>query len=150
MDIVPVDDSLVVEAKVSPQDIGQLRDGLKASVRLTAYDQFRYGHLNGRVILVGADAIDETRGNTATTYYRVLIAADRSSLADSAGKEHAIRPGLVGQASIVIGRKSILRMVFDPVLRNDMGASLHAMTLDSDSLLGLREFLARLIHRVKG
>lgn len=150
MDIVPADDTLVVEAKVAPQDIGQLREGLKASVRLSAYDQFRYGHLEGRVTLVGADAIDETRGGTATTYYRVLIVADRSALADDKGKEHAIRPGMVGSASIVVGHKSILRMVFDPVLRNDMGASLHAMTLDFGFLSGLRETLGRLIHRISG
>ena len=146
MDIVPVDDTLVVEAKVAPQDIGQLREGLKASVRLSAYDQFRYGHLDGRVTMVGADAIDESRGTTASTYYRVLIAADRSSLADASGKAHAIRPGMVGSASIVVGRKSILRMVFDPVLRNDMGVSLHAMALDFGFLPGLRERLGRLLH----
>ena len=150
MDIVPADDVLVVEAKVSPQDIGQLRDGLKASVRLSAYDQFRYGHLDGHVTMVGADAIDETRGNSASTYYRVLIAADRSSLADAKGLDHPIRPGMAGSVSIVVGRKSILRMVFDPVLRNDMGASLHAMTLDLGSLSGLREWLGRVFHRFSG
>jgi len=137
MDIVPVDDALVVEAKVTPQDIGLVRDGLKTSVRLSAYDQYRYGHLNGTVTLVGADAIDEARGTTASTFYRVLIAVDHSALADSHGDEHAIRPGMVGSASIVVGRKSILRMVFDPVLRNDMAVSLNSFRLDWGRLFGL-------------
>jgi adhesin transport system membrane fusion protein len=130
MDIVPADDALVVEAKVAPQDIALVRQGLKASVRLSAYDQYRYGHLDGMVTLVGADAIDEARGNTASTYYRVLIVADRSTLADAKGNEHAIRSGMVGSASIVVGRKSILRMVFDPVLRNDMVFSLNTFRFD--------------------
>ena len=150
LDIVPADDTLVVEAKVAPQDIALLREGLKASVRLSAYDQFRYGHLEGRVTLVGADAMDETRGNTATTYYRVLIAADHAALADAKGVKHAIRPGMVGTASIAVGRKSILRMVFDPVLRNDMGASFHSMSLDSGILSGLGDSLRRMINRITG
>lgn len=150
MDIVPADDALVVEAKVAPQDIGLLREGLKASVRLTAYDQFRYGHLEGMVTMVGADAVDETRGTTASTYYRVLISADRSALADAKGLDHAIRPGMVGSASIIVGRKSILRMVFDPMLRNDMGASLHTMTLNLEFWPGLRERLTRLVRQMTG
>ncbi|MBX9633528.1 MAG: HlyD family type I secretion periplasmic adaptor subunit, partial [Magnetospirillum sp.] len=111
MDILPGDDALVVDAKVAPQDIGQIREGLKVSVRLTAYDQFRYGHLDGRVTLVGADAIDEVRNNISAPYYHVLVRAERAVLTDSKGTDHAIRPGMVGSASIVIGRKSILRMV---------------------------------------
>jgi adhesin transport system membrane fusion protein len=150
MDIVPADDALVVEAKVAPQDIGQIREGLKASVRLTAYDQFRYGHLDGWVTLVGADAIDEVRNNVSLPYYRVLVQAERSALTDSKGAHHAIRPGMVGSASIVIGRKSILRMVFDPLLRNDMGVSLHGLDLGGEVLPGLRERLGRLLRRVTG
>jgi len=129
MDVVPSDDALVVEAKVAPQDIGQVREGLKSSVRLTAYDQFRYGHLDGRVTMVGADAVDEARGNAVSTYYRVLIAVDRAALNDARGNEHAIRSGMIGSASIVVGRKSILRMVFDPLLRNDMMFSLDSFRL---------------------
>jgi adhesin transport system membrane fusion protein len=130
MDIVPSDDTLVVEAKVAPQDIGQMREGLKASVRVTAYDQFRYGHLDGRVTMVGADAIDETKGSAMVTYYRVLLSVDRASLADAKGNRHAIRSGMVGSASIAIGRKSILRMIFDPLLRNDMIFSLNSVRLN--------------------
>ncbi len=150
MDIVPADDALVVEAKVAPQDIGQVREGLKASVRLSAYDQFRYGHLDGQVTMVGADAVDEAKGTATSTYYRVLIAVDRAALADAKGGEHAIRPGMIGSASIVVGRKSILRMVFDPVLRNDMGASLHGMGLDFEFLSGVRQRLDRLVRSIKG
>lgn len=129
MDIVPLDDALVVEAKVPPQDIGHLREGLPTSIRLSAYDQFRFGHLNGRVMMVGADSIEETKGATSTTYYKVLIHAEKGVLTDAKGKEFPVRSGMAGTASIVIGRKSIFRMVFDPLLRNEMIFSLSSFKL---------------------
>ncbi|OAN46736.1 membrane-fusion protein [Paramagnetospirillum marisnigri] len=130
MDIVPLDDALVVEVKVPPQDIGHLREGLPASIRLSAYDQFRFGHLNGRVMMVGADSIEETRGNASTTYYKVLIHSEKGALTDAKGNTYPVRSGMAGTASIVVGRKSILRMVLDPVLRNEMIFSLKSFTLN--------------------
>lgn len=129
MDIVPLDDALVVEAKVPPQDIGHLREGLPASIRLSAYDQFRFGHLPGRVMMVGADSIEENRGAATVTYYKVLIHSERGVLTDAKGNAFPVRSGMAGTASIVIGRKSILRMVFDPLLRNEMIFSLKSFTL---------------------
>jgi adhesin transport system membrane fusion protein len=117
MDIVPMDDTLVVEARIAPQDIGHIREGLAASVRLSAFDQFRFGSLDGDVTMVGADAIDDAR--TGIPYYKAVIRVHRSSLRDSKDREFAIRPGMVGTAAIVIGRKSILRTVLEPLLRND-------------------------------
>lgn len=132
MDIVPLDDALVVEARVPPQDIAHLRQGLKVSVRLSAFDPFRYGQLHGRVMAVGADAIeDQKNGNGAeSTYYKVAIQCDRSVLTDQKGVEYPVRSGMAGTASIVIGSKSVLRMVLDPLLRNDV-----IFTLDSIKLL---------------
>ena len=120
MDIVPLDDALVVEARVPPEDIAHLRPGLKASIRLSAYDPFRYGHLTGTVIAVGADAIEESKGTTQVSYYKVVIQSEQAVLTDGRGLEHAVRSGMAGTASIVIGRKSILRMIFDPLLRNEV------------------------------
>ena len=129
MDIVPLDDALVVEAKVPPQDIGHLREGLRASIRLSAYDPFRYGQLPGRVMAVGADSIEETQGATVSTYYKVVIQSEQAVLIDGAGKEHAVRSGMAGTASIIVGRKSVLRMIFDPLLRNEVIFSLNSFIL---------------------
>ncbi|MCA1909568.1 MAG: HlyD family type I secretion periplasmic adaptor subunit [Magnetospirillum sp.] len=129
MDIVPLDDALVVEAKVPPQDIGHLREGLKASIRLSAYDPFRYGQLHGRVLAVGADSIEETQGGTTQTYYKVVVQSEQSVLYDSAGNPNPVRSGMAGTASIVVGRKSVLRMIFDPLLRNEVIFSLNSFTL---------------------
>lgn len=129
MDIVPLDDALVVEAKVPPQDIGHLREGLTASIRLSAYDPFRYGQLPGRVLAVGADSIEEAQGNTVNTYYKVVIQSDQAVLTDGKGQAHAVRSGMAGTASIIVGRKSVLRMVFDPLLRNEVIFSLNSFKL---------------------
>ncbi|CAA7616100.1 conserved hypothetical protein [Magnetospirillum sp. LM-5] len=129
MDIVPLDDALVVEARVAPEDIAHLRPGLKTSIRLSAYDPFRYGQLKGQVMAVGADSIEDAKGNTTQTYYKVTIQSDQAVLTDAKGVEHAVRSGMAGTASIVIGRKSILRMVFDPLLRNEMIFSLNSFRL---------------------
>ncbi|CUW37341.1 putative Type I secretion system membrane fusion protein PrsE [Magnetospirillum sp. XM-1] len=129
MDIVPLDDTLVVEAKVPPQDIGHLRPGLSASVRLSAYDQFRFGSLPGRVVMVGADSFEEARGAVTSTYYKVQIRSDKVELIDGKGVAWPVRSGMAGTASIVIGAKPILRMVLDPLLRNDMIFSLNSFKL---------------------
>jgi adhesin transport system membrane fusion protein len=129
MDIVPLDDALVVDARVPPEDIAHLRPGLTASIRLSAYDPFRYGQLKGKVLAVGADSIEDIKGTTTQTYYKVTIQSDQTVLTDAKGAEHAVRSGMAGTASIVIGRKSILRMVFDPLLRNEMIFSLNSFKL---------------------
>lgn len=130
MDIVPLDDALVVEARVRPEDIAHLRPGLQTSVRLSAYDPFRYGQLRGQVMAVGADSIEDTRpGAPAQTYYKVSIFSDQAVLTDGKGQEHAVRSGMSGEASIIIGRKSVLRMIFDPLLRNDVIFSLNSLKL---------------------
>ncbi|CAA7611621.1 HlyD family type I secretion periplasmic adaptor subunit [Magnetospirillum sp. UT-4] len=116
LDIVPLDDVLVVEARVPPQDIGHVRTGLPASVRLTAFDPFRFGSLDGEVTMVGADALDDAR--TGATYYKAVIAVHQSRLKDGRGREHAIRPGMVGTASVIVGQKSILRTVLEPLLKD--------------------------------
>jgi adhesin transport system membrane fusion protein len=106
-----------------------LRGGLRASIRLSAYDPFRYGQLAGRVMAVGADSIEESHGNATTTYYKVVIQSEQAVLHDGKGNAHAVRSGMAGTASIVIGRKSILRMIFDPLLRNEVIFSLNSFKL---------------------
>jgi adhesin transport system membrane fusion protein len=117
LDIVPLDDKLVVEARVPPQDIGHVREGLPASVRLTAFDPFRFGSLDGEVTMVGADAIEDVRANA--TYYKALISVRQSQMSDGSGRSYAIRPGMVGTGSILIGQKTIARTLAESFLRLD-------------------------------
>jgi len=113
MDIVPIGDRLVVEAKLSPVDIGYVRVGQKATVKLTTYDFLRYGALDGTVILVGADSQSDKSGEP---YYKVIVETDKNYI----GEEDAgldIMPGMDAQVDIHIGERSLLNYLIQPVLK---------------------------------
>lgn len=113
VEIVPSGDTLLVEARVRPQDIAHLRPGLDAVVRLTAYDYTAYGVLRGRLEHVGADTVQTERGET---FYPVRIRTDGASLATH-GREHPILPGMVANVDIVTGRKTVLTYLTKPITR---------------------------------
>ena len=111
LEIVPRDESLLIEAKISPRDIAFLHPGQKAFIRFTAYDSTVYGGLTGRLQQIGADSITDDKGNT---YFIVRLKTDKSSL--GAGKLPII-PGMTAEVDIITGQKSVLNYLFKPVLR---------------------------------
>lgn len=116
MDIIPLDDQLIVEAKISPQDIAHIRLNDPALVKITAYDYAIYGGLDGEVILISPDTLqDEIQRDHV--YYRVLIRTRRDVLMNKAGKEFQIFPGMVAEVDIKTGSKSILRYLVKPLNR---------------------------------
>ncbi|HDF2366184.1 TPA: HlyD family type I secretion periplasmic adaptor subunit [Morganella morganii] len=116
MDIIPLDDQLIVEAKISPQDIAHIRLNDPALVKITAYDYAIYGGLDGEVILISPDTLqDEIQRDHV--YYRVLIRTSRDVLMNKAGKEFQIFPGMVAEVDIKTGSKSILRYLVKPLNR---------------------------------
>lgn len=118
MDIIPLDDQLIVEARISPQDIAHIRLNDPALIKITAYDYAVYGGLEGEVILISPDTLkDEIQ--PGLVYYRVLIRTGRDVLINKAGKEFQIFPGMVAEADIKTGSKSILRYLIKPLNRAD-------------------------------
>ena len=116
MDIIPLDDQLIVEAKISPQDIAHIRLNDPALVKITADDYAIYGGLDGEVILISPDTLqDEIQRDHV--YYRVLIRTSRDVLINKAGKEFQIFPGMVAEVDIKTGSKSILRYLVKPLNR---------------------------------
>jgi membrane fusion protein, adhesin transport system len=114
VDIVPIEEQLLVEARVPPKDIAFIRPGQKATVKVTAYDYAVYGGLDGEVQHIAADtAIDEV---TREPYYTVLVKTEQSALSHN-GKNYAIIPGMVCTAEILTGRKSILDYLLKPINR---------------------------------
>ncbi|MBE9608334.1 HlyD family type I secretion periplasmic adaptor subunit [Chitinilyticum piscinae] len=113
VEIVPADDSLLLEAKVLPKDIAFLRPGQKALVKFTAYDFAVYGGLEAEVIQVGADTITDDKGNA---FYLVQVKTTESHL-ERDGKELPIKPGMIAEVDILTGKKSILAYILKPVLR---------------------------------
>ncbi|MFA5969227.1 MAG: HlyD family type I secretion periplasmic adaptor subunit [Sphingomonas sp.] len=115
MEVVPFGDKLLVEARVKPSDIAFIRIGDKAVIKVTAYDFSIYGGLDGRVVQVSADSIYDEQ--TKEAYFNVVVETDRAYLLAGGGRQLPITPGMVCEAEIVTGRKSILDYLLKPVLK---------------------------------
>jgi len=120
MTLIPLEDRLLVEAKIKPSDVAFLRPGQPATVKITAYDYAIYGGLSGQVEHISPDTIfDDERaraGRGDPYYYRVYIRADGAEL-HAGGKAFPIIPGMVATAEIRTGEKSILTYLLKPVLK---------------------------------
>jgi adhesin transport system membrane fusion protein len=110
VEIVPTDDDLLLETRISPKDIAFLWPGQKATVRFTAYDFAIYGGLDAVVDQIAADTVTDDDGNA---YYLVRVRTLKSSL----GKELPIIPGMVAEVDIMTGKKSVLAYLLKPVTR---------------------------------
>lgn len=114
MEIVPVGDELVVEARLSPVDRGYVRVGQPATVKISTYDFVRYGGLDGKVERIAADT--NTDQATGQPYYEVIVRTDKTYLGDKAG-ELPITPGMQATVDIHTGSQSVLRYLIKPVLK---------------------------------
>lgn len=112
VEIVPSNDSLVIEVQIDPKDIASIRTGQRAEISITAYDSATYGRLSGQVISISPDAIINER--TDQSYYLVRIRTDRSGLNNSSGKKLPIGAGMVVEASLLGEKQSVLSYVFSP------------------------------------
>jgi adhesin transport system membrane fusion protein len=110
VEVVPLEESLLLDARVLAKDIAFLRPGDRAVVKFTAYDYTIYGGLEGKVELIGADSVTDERGNT---FYTVRVRTEKSQL----GQGMPIIPGMVAEVNILTGQKSILSYLMKPVLR---------------------------------
>jgi len=113
LEIVPLEDSLLIEARLKPQDIAFLRPGLKAIVKFTAYDYAIYGGLDGKVEQISADTIVDDKGES---YYLVKVRTDQSFLGEE-DNPLPIIPGMVADVDVLTGKKTILDFLLKPVLR---------------------------------
>lgn len=116
MTIVPLDDQLLVEARIMPRDIAFIHPGLSATVKVTAYDSAIYGSLEGTVVSVSPDSLrDEV--DPEIQYYRVYVRSDRFELKNKAGKTFPITTGMVTTVDIHTGSKTVLQYLLKPLNR---------------------------------
>jgi adhesin transport system membrane fusion protein len=118
MEIVPVGDKVLVEMRVKPADIGFLRVGQAAEVKLTAYEFTVYGSMSGKVVTISPDALGDPERAQAPdgTWYRALVVADRSSL-QAGGKPLAAIPGMTGTVEVNVGERTVLSYLLRPMLK---------------------------------
>lgn len=113
MTIVPLDEQLLVEARISPRDIAFIHPGQEALVKITAYDYSIYGGLKGKVTVISPDTLrDEVKQDQF--YYRVYIRTDVDKLTNKDGKQFAITPGMIATVDIKTGAKSVLDYLIKP------------------------------------
>jgi len=116
MDIVPLDDSLLVEGRIRPQDIAFIRPGQDAVVKITAYDSSVYGSLKGKVERISADTIADDkpeRGEKGETFYRVMVRTNKNHLGTTETPLPII-PGMVSTVEVLTGAKSVLDYIVKP------------------------------------
>jgi adhesin transport system membrane fusion protein len=111
-EIVPSGSSVIIEAKVTPADIGFVRLKQRALVKLTTYDYSIFGALDGFVSVIGSDSITEEKGEQ---FYVVKIEL-ASNYVDS-GKNMTILPGMIAQIDIVTGKRTIFNYIFSPLTK---------------------------------
>ncbi len=112
MEIVPIEDSLFVEAKIKPADIAFVHPNQNAVVKLTAYDFSVYGGLEGKVELISADSVYDEQ--LRESFYLVTVKTLETRL--KSGKEDLpIIPGMVASVDILTGKKSVLDYLLKPI-----------------------------------
>lgn len=112
--IVPLDDKLLIEARISPRDIAFIHPGQEAKVKITAYDYARYGGMDGKVTLISPDTIqDEARPDVF--YYRVFVQTETDALIDEAGNRYPIVPGMIATVDIRTGEKTVFDYLMKPI-----------------------------------
>ncbi len=113
MEIVPLEDTLLVEVNLRPSDIAFVRPGLEATVKITAYDYSIYGGLKGAVEDISADTITNERGES---FYRIRVRTHKNHLG-SEEQPLTIIPGMVAEVDILTGRKSVLHYLLKPIIK---------------------------------
>ncbi len=112
--IVPVEDQLLVEARIKPRDIAFIRPGQKALVKVTAFDFAIFGGLEGAVENVSADTLVDPI--TKEPYYTVIIKTEESALTSNFAR-HKIMPGMICNVDILTGKKTIMSYLLKPINR---------------------------------
>ena len=115
MQIVPVDDALIIEAKVPPSDIARVHEGLPATVRLDPFDYTIYGAIKGQVIYVSADTLKESTAKGEETYYRVHVRPDSSPVVSTTGRKLDVLPGMTAQLDIRTGDRTLMDYLLKPL-----------------------------------
>ncbi|MCW5658843.1 MAG: HlyD family type I secretion periplasmic adaptor subunit [Burkholderiaceae bacterium] len=110
VEIVPLDDTLVLEARIAPKDIAFIHPGQSANVKFTAYDFSIYGGLDAKVENISPDSVIDERGNA---YYLVRVRTAKAGF----GEKMPIIPGMTAEVDVLTGRKSVLSYMLKPVLK---------------------------------
>lgn len=111
MEVVPVQSELLAEIRISPSDIGHIKMGFPAKVKVTSFDFSRYGTIDGTVTGLSATTFTEPQGQT---YYKGIVTLAKNYVGEAPG-ENIILPGMIVNADIITGQKSLLAYLLKPI-----------------------------------
>jgi len=117
LEIVPTDDTLLVEARIRPKDIAFLRPGQEAVVKFTAYDYSIYGGLTGTLEHISADTIIDEHSQNKDSYYLIRVRTQKRDYRGAENKPLTIIPGMTVTVDILTGQKSVLDYLLKPILK---------------------------------
>jgi adhesin transport system membrane fusion protein len=123
MQISPSDELLIIEAKVTPMDIGQLHPGLPVSVKLDAFDYSVYGALDGALTYVSPDTLSEAGPNgQSQTFFRVHVKLNPQQHQNPQASSIIVKPGMTASLDIRTGTRSVMKYIAKPVFKTFSGA----------------------------
>jgi membrane fusion protein, adhesin transport system len=119
MQIVPLEEDLVIEAKVSPADIAFIKTGMKATVKIDAYDYTIYGDLSGTLSYISPDTLTENLNvqQGEQPYYRVQVKTDGRKFSGRPDQKLDIQPGMTSMVEIKTGSNTVLKYLSKPVIK---------------------------------
>lgn len=117
MQIVPIDDALVVEARVKPADVAFLKPGLDVAVKIDAYDYTIYGSLDGKLSYISADTLNEDVKQNEQPYYRVQVVTESPRFTKRAADNLQLQPGMTATIEVKTGQNTVLNYILKPVVK---------------------------------
>lgn len=114
LEVVPDENEILVEARLSPNDRGFVEAGQSARVKITAYDFLRYGTVNGKVTLVAADADRDPAVPNSQPYYRLLVSTEKAFVGQAANR---ITAGMEAEVDLLVGTDPFIWYMLRPVLK---------------------------------
>lgn len=109
-ELIPTNDKLIIEARISPQERGRIWVGQTANIRVTAYDSTIHGQISGQITEISADTFTESNG---IAYYIIKITASKPDF----GINKPLYPGMVTDVNIITGKRSIIVYILKPILK---------------------------------
>ena len=116
-EITPLNDELLVEVRIRPEDIAFINTSMPTTVKLTAYDYTVFGSLRGEISQVSADTVEDGPGPEDEPYYKVLVSLEPASLGESSDAIE-IRPGMLADAEVHVGERTVMQYLLKPLIKS--------------------------------
>ena len=117
MEIVPIEEDFVIEAKLSPSDVGFVSVGQEAAVKVDAFDYTIYGGLQGNITYISADTIDEQNNEGEASYYKINVRTKGRQFSGKTLTDLQILPGMTTMVEVKTGKNTILNYLLKPVTK---------------------------------